>query len=225
MARKFFGVILIINGAALCFAGSIYLFALMAGVVFLGVVGLICGGASNFNFVTLESKKYMIALVVVVALALGGVAAYFAYNLGEKYGMTIMAAVLGFAIGIVGCTVGKVKSALVKAGVCIFLAGLGYYIGKTYTKYANSIVTACVGAFMLIVGISEYDPKAPDFFSSDEFLTEDGQSVDISSLHDKRTIAYLVGIVVFSAAGSFIQLKYVASELQDDDDMFHKDNA
>lgn len=58
LVKKFFGVILIVNGALLCFAGSQYLFIALSGLIFLVVTGAIAGAANGLNFVSKDSPKY-----------------------------------------------------------------------------------------------------------------------------------------------------------------------
>lgn len=76
---KFFSVIVILNGLLLCFVGSFYVPIALSCLIFLIVTVAIGGGASNFNLVTTKTKTPIIVGVAVLAVALGGLAAYFAF--------------------------------------------------------------------------------------------------------------------------------------------------
>lgn len=77
---------------------------------------------------------------------------------------------------------------------------------------------------MLIVGIAQYDKNAPAVISEGD-IDELPDTEDLPQ--DKKTIArylaYVFGWVVLLCGGSFVQLKYIASDDCDEDDMMNKD--
>lgn len=151
-AMKFLGVILIVNGLALCFAGSLYLFIALSGVAAFAILGIILGLSSNLNLITIDSKTYQIAIVVVVAVVLAGLGAYFSFVYTSKYASTIIAALCGVTIGVIITTMAMVRNNFIKAGVIVVLSILGAYIGKEFNKYVKSIGTAVVGALLIAIG-------------------------------------------------------------------------
>lgn len=140
------------------------------------------------------------------------------------YGASIIAFCLGGVIAAVVTAAAQVQDNMVKSVVIILACLLGFYLGQTYNKYMKSIGTAILGAFLISRGVASYDPKAPSIFTTGSLKVDDVE-FDADQLKDKRTIAYLAFVVVFSCIGSFVQLKFIAPPDEDKDDMFHPDNA
>ena len=83
--------------------------------------------------------------------------AYFTFRFAEKYAAAIFACAGGAALGLILSS--SVQNVHAKPAGVIFGGLIGGYIGKQFNKYVKSIGTAIVGATMIVIGVSMYDPK------------------------------------------------------------------
>lgn len=225
---KFVGVILIINGLCMTFAGSKFLFLALASLVFFGTFMITMVGLLNLGLVSKSSPKGLLIGVLIGASVIGGLAAYFGYALAQAYAGSIISGAVGASIAIM-LTI-KVHNSMIKSVIIVLAVFIGIYIGQQFNKYVKSIGTAIIGGTMLVAGIAQYDDSAPALFSEGSIKNEDGSSFNIDEIkNDKkvagRWIAYIGSWIVLVGLGSFIQLKYVASDDCDEDDMMNKDFA
>jgi len=228
MAGKFIGVILLVNGVCMAFAGSKFLFLALASLIFFAVSGLVFGIVSNLGFITLSSPKGLVIGLTIASGIVGGIAAFFGYQLAQKYAASIVAGAVGACIALM--LTGGVANKTIKLGIIFVAIIVGVYLGKQFNKYVKSIGTAIIGATMLVIGVAQYDPEAPEIFASGQITDDNGDIFDIDEIKSDKTIAgrwigYVGGFIVISCFGSFIQLKYVASDDEDEDDMMNKDFA
>jgi len=229
MAGKFIGVILLVNGVCMAFAGSKYLFLAIGSLIFFGVSGLVFGVVNNLGLITMSSPKGLVIGLTIASGIVGALAAYFGYQIAQGYAASIVAGAVGACIAIM--LTGGVKNKTVKLGIIFVSIFAGIYIGKMYNKYVKSIGTAVIGATMLMVGVAQYDPEAPEIFASGSIKSENGEDVfDLDEIKSDKKVAgrwigYIGGFIVVSGLGSFVQLKYVASDDEDEDDMMNKDFA
>ena len=188
--KKFIGIISIVVGLALAFAGSKFI-PLVLGVLLGSGVFFFC---FLIGAVVINGTGAMIGLTV-VGLILGGAAGYFGYKVLERYGTRVLAFVSA-AIGIMLLTTlipqippaGKLAAA--------FVGGIFGFVLSGYAKaYIESIGTAIIGSGMFVLGLDQYLPGLPDVLpKSGAQITQLGAA----------TFGYLAGFVVLVVIGSFI---------------------
>lgn len=190
---KFLGAILIVNGIALLFFGSRYIFVVMSLVTGLFVFGVIVGGAYNVGVLNDPSKGKVIG-VGALGLVAGVLAAYFGHQLAVQYAVAILSSSVGVVGGLVFTK--RLDNPIVTIIACVILGGLSFKLGQAYNKYIKSIGTAVIGAFCLLTGIFSYaTPPNPE-------LKEDRV----------KSIGVMVATILATCLGSFVQLKYIAPD-------------
>ena len=188
--KKFIGIIAIVVGLALTFAGSKFI-PLVLGVLLGSGVFFFC---FLIGAVVIKGTGAMIGLTV-VGLVLGGAAGYFGFKSIEKYGVKVLS-FISAAIGIM--LLATLIPQIPPAGklAAAFVGGIVGFVLSGYAKaYIESIGTAIIGSGMFILGLDQYLPGLPDV------LPKDG--AQITQL-GAATFGYLAGFVVLVVIGSFI---------------------
>ena len=146
---KFLGVILIVLGALMTFAGAKFLFYAIAAIIMVGVSGASFVLAFNLFLSSLSGVVQVAGLVGCILL--GCAASYFTYQLAQSYAAAIISTAVGVSIAL--AVTSAMKNPVVKAVVLVLGGLVGFYIGKTFNKYVKSIGTAVIGSTMLVAGI------------------------------------------------------------------------
>jgi hypothetical protein len=195
--KPFSGVLLILVGGLMTFAGCKFLFQLVSAVVTLVTTILFYLIVSNLFFTIKTGAGLKIGLLV-VAIALGLGAAYISYKLTTKYAIPIVAAAAGgFGFKLI-TNVAGLRNEYAVIAVLVLGVIVGAYVGVKLNEFVRTIGTAFLGSYILIRGAGFFFGGFPD----------GADDVDVKGLkvHDK-IVWYFVGFVVFFIAGSVVQYK------------------
>lgn len=216
---KFMGAIEIVLGLVLCFLGSKFIFYVIRFLIFIAVNAFTWLFCYNLNIVKFESGNKMVFVVAVVALVAGIAVAHYLGNFAERYGVAILSGFCGAAIAFVLLANLRINS--VTKQTIMIITGIAFvYFGANYNKYVKSVGTACIGAFFFMHGIGQYAGGFPE-------LMDDIQVGDVNySMNNLKEnpgyIGYIAGMFIFTCVGSFVQLKYIAPDDEDEDDIMGK---
>jgi hypothetical protein len=212
-----------VAGLLICFLGSKFLFYVLRALLFFGVAGFFWLALYNLNLTSFnDSNTPHLILFGIISVVLGGAAAYFFGNFAEQYAASIIAGACGFAIAFMMLSNSKMSDDMVHlvSGIAALICA---YFGRLYNKYIKSVGTALIGAFFTSQGIGYYAGGFPSFFNSFEI---EGRSINLKDLDvSPKFLLYFCMIVVFTALGSFVQLKYIAPEDEEEDDMMKQEFA
>ena len=183
------GIIFILLGALMTFAGAKFLFYLVAVCIAFFVTIAFYLFFSNLFFGP-STEIGLKVFVLILALAFGGTAAYFGYKFTRAWAIAIVAA---------GAGVMAFKLLLSLCGVmnnyveCVyFLAGavIGALIGKKFNNFVRTIGTAFIGSYILMRGFG---------------FIFDGFPNTIDDLKANNMIVYyFISFIVFFVAGSIV---------------------
>mmetsp|Transcript_10013 Transcript_10013/g.15187 ORF Transcript_10013/g.15187 Transcript_10013/m.15187 type:complete len:291 (-) Transcript_10013:51-923(-) len=223
--KKFIGAFEIIAGIALCFFGSKFIFWTLRFLLFVLVNTVSWALLYNLHIISENSNPGLLIAVALASIVGGIVVAYYFGNFAEKYGVAMLA---GFAGGFIMfmLTANLDLKALYKQILIVATAIGAIYIGKTYNKFIKSFGTACIGSFFMMHGLGQYLGGFPSFVGVKQQLADSGVDVtdiDITDMKSHSFLLYILGMVVLTAVGTFVQLKYIVADEEDDDDMMKKD--
>jgi len=197
--KPFTGVILILVGGLMTFAGAKFLFQLVSAVVTLVVTIVFYLVVSNLFFGLKTTAGPKIGLLV-AALLLGIGAAFLSYKLTIKFAIPIVAGVGGgFGFKLVSNLAG-IRNEYAAIGILVLGICAGAYLGYKLNEFVRTIGTAFLGSYILIRGAGFFFGGFPE--------AGDVKNVDMSEVkaHDK-IVWYFVGFIAFFIAGSVVQYK------------------
>lgn len=208
----FTGAILIVVGIIMTFFGSRFMQFMIAFLVCFGVTCAL--SLVGYNFLNSEkAQMWHLILLLVLALAFGILAGYFAWQFAKNWATTILAFWLGIMATLMILKLAKVSNqniTLIAAGVG---GVIGAYIGSKYNRGIKQFGTAIIGSFILIRGVSTYIGNFPSEFSEDEatkkLLNPDNGTV----LY--YTLGYLVAFIVLALVGAWFQRRKLPPEDED----------
>ena len=186
------GVIGIIFGGIMTFAGAYFIVYLLSGVSAIFVCVFFYAIVSNIFF-TVKTGTGIKVTVLILALALAAAAAYFGKKLIQHWGSSIIAALAGgmgvkFLFTIVGLLNGWAQLAGVILG-----AALGFYLGLKVEVYVKTIGTAFLCSYILMRGFGFIFGGFPDSAS------------DIKNAgKNNMVIYYMLGFIVIFVGGSVL---------------------
>jgi len=215
----FLGIILIVGGGGLTFAGAkliLIAFTLLVGLTVTGVLFMV-----TYNlFIPSGSSSGLYIGVMIVCLLIGGVLGYLSQKFAKAWATTLLATWAGFvAMSLLVKAAGIYNSTAV---ICLSIAGAvgGGFLGKKLDKHIKSFGTAFIGSYLLIRGIGVYAGGYP----SESEIAKNAESGKVQK-YDAMIWAYLGMFVFFMVAGSFVQLKYLkAAEEEKKDDAFENED-
>merc|ERR1719265_630033 len=152
---------MIIGGLVMTFYGANFLIYALSFIVFLSVTFAIFFFFVNLRLVTdprlSEDDSFPVGLVVLVlvALILGGLVAYFAKKFITTYSTMLLGA---FGLGmVIFFVIDKIDvKDYVKFIVTAIGAALGGYFCQKADRYLKAILTSLIGSCLLMQGISFY---------------------------------------------------------------------
>lgn len=160
---KFMGVIEIILGLLLCFAGRKSIYVAFATLAFVATTGFVFAMAMNLNLIPglSEGKKGGLIGVLCAATIIGGIAAYL-FNKFAKAWATIIAGGIACAM-LIGVLIASTPASSTVKTVSIvvgFFAG-GFIVTKLGKAYVEVGITSLIGAIMFFMGCGSFDPNFP----------------------------------------------------------------
>lgn len=195
--KPFSGVLLILVGGLMTFAGAKFLFQLVSAVVTLVTTILFYLVVSNLFFTVKTGAGLKIGLIV-VALLLGLGAAYLSYKLTIRFAIPIVAGAGGaFGFKLISNLAG-IRNEYAVIAILVVGIVVGAYAGFKLNEFVRTIGTAFLGSYILIRG-------AGFFFGGFPEGADDVKVHEIKA-HDK-IVWYFVGFVVCFIAGSVVQYK------------------
>mmetsp|Transcript_11081 Transcript_11081/g.18555 ORF Transcript_11081/g.18555 Transcript_11081/m.18555 type:complete len:225 (-) Transcript_11081:62-736(-) len=219
---RFIGAIEIVLGLVMCFLGSKFIFYVLRGLIFAGVNAFIWLMCYNLNLVKFNSGNGQLIIIGLFALVAGVGLAYALGNAAEKYGVAIIAGFSGAAIMFILLANVRI-SAFEKEIICIVTGILFIYFGKNYNKYVKSAGTATIGSFFCMHGLGQYLGGFPDLMDVAVIDDIEYNTNDINQA--AGFIGYIVGMILLACIGTYVQLKHIAPDDEDEDDMMNKDFA
>jgi hypothetical protein len=159
----------------------------------------------NFGLISLTaSKGAVIGWIIgtfIVGTLFGLVAAYFFTKFAKKWTTALLGAMTGVILTLLLISP-LIKNDNIQLVVIIAIALLGGIAGYKYNRYIRVYSTSIIGAGLLAIG-------ANSFFGGLTFLNM--KAVKDQDLKQVTPIyaAYLVGFILISASGIYVQLKYI----------------
>lgn len=215
----FLGIILIVGGGGLTFAGAKLILIAFMLLVGLGAAGALFMVTSNL-FMPVGSSQGLYIGVLLVCLTLGGILGYLSQKFAKAWATTLLATWAGFvAISLLTKAAGIYNPTAI---LCLSIAGAvgGGLLGKKLDKHIKSFGTAFIGSYLLIRGIGVYAGGYP----SESEIAKNAEQGKVQK-YDAMIWAYLAGFVFFMVSGAFVQLKYLkAAEEDKKDDAFENED-
>jgi hypothetical protein len=208
--KPFTGVILILVGGLMTFAGAKFLFQLVSAFVTMITSILFYTVCSNLFF-DAKTAAWLKVIVLLLALALGVAAAYFSYKLTTKFAIPIVAGAGGaFGFKLIASVAGIRNEYAVIAILVVGIAA-GIFLGMKLNFYVKTIGTAFLGSYMFTRGLGFMFGGFPEIG-------------DVKKLHEikghDKIIYYFIGFIVLFIAGSVVQYKLFHVEGEEKDDTF-----
>jgi len=201
----FLGIILLVFGTAMTFAGNKLLLLAFAALIFLGVTGATFMVVYNLFLSNATMGVYV--TVAIISSILGGVAAYFSQKFAKAWATTLLAAWAGFvAISFLVKLVG-IYNQYATFTLTIIGTGLAAYFGRKLDKHIKSFGTAFIGSYLLIRGIGVYAGGYP----SESAIAKQTEAGNVAE-YNPLVWAYFAGFIFFIVAGTFVQFKYLKKE-------------
>ena len=204
----YIGIVLIVIGALLLFAGARFVLISFGAVVFfvssyflfIFVYGFLPQGSTSI---------YALVGLVLASIFVGVVAAIAASKFAEFWGTTVIGVGGGVALALFVLTFAKVKTEWITIVASVAAGLIGGILGKKFNKQVRCIGTSLIGAFILVRGVAFYVGNWPT-------------STSLSLLTSSNTYVtgYAVAIVGLSIIGSIVQLFLFRDEGINKDDEF-----
>lgn len=201
---RFAGVIEIIAGLALCFAGRKFVEYSVGFMVGAGTAGLIFMVSFNLGFMdSIKDGSIMIMIVVgAVSVLLGSIAGYCGYRFFKKWVVSIIGGIVAAVLLLILLSPWKtcpwiVKVLVVGVGICV-----GGYVGSKLDKLFKAVGTAIVGSFLLMHGLGSFAGGFPPIMAGGKHLKSMGV----------KGFGYIAGIIVFAIIGAVVQVKAYKEE-------------
>lgn len=195
----FLGVIAIIFGALMTYAGAKFLFIVLS----LMVAGITTGFAFIiiFNlFVPVTASKGTVGGLLFGCFVIGGIVTFFSYHLTVRAAVPVLAGVCGFFTFRVLYSMSGLRIPVVRI---LFMVGgfaLAAFLGHKVQGHVKTIGTAFIGSNIVIQGVSMY-----------------AGNIDMPNNTDVKKVptafwGYLVGWVVLFISGAVVQKRMFAEE-------------
>ena len=209
----FYGVLLILVGGLMCFAGRKFIFQVLGAVI--GFVAFaVLFGLSYAMFLPVDVSTGLLAGVIVVCVILGGLISWGTFKFTKAYTVQILAGVAGAVIFVMLGKMAKLHKAYFTYIFAILGAGLGVFLGNKFHKVVKSVATALIGSYLLVWGIGQYAPGYPGNLNIKVVAKNPDANME--------AIGYLAGFVVLAIAGFIVQMKKFRDEEEEEneDDAF-----
>lgn len=159
--------------------------------------------------------------MLLLSCIVGAVLAYYSLNFANKYAVSLLAGWLGgvcsaFILSAMTALDGKIKLCII-----IFFACLSIYLAKKANKQIKSVGTAIIGSFFMMHGLGNLIGGFPAIIAPTDLEINGKVIDDVTNNVDGAYVLYLLGFIIFSVLGSYVQIKYIA---HDDYELFN-DNA
>lgn len=226
--QKFMGAITLVVGILLAFVGSKFIIYVFGTLIFTIVTIVVFSIAYLFhliNPVNPNSTKGAIFGCIVASILGGGGLAFVAGRFVDQWAASLIAAFCGGLVPFMLLGPLKLKVS-VRVPIVLVFAVAAAYLSQKYNKFIKSAGTATIGGFFFMYGVGRYLGGFPGVSSvddeTDEALNKEGYTV-------LSAIAYIIGMVLVAALGTFVQLKYIHLEVnteekvEDDKDDFKKE--
>jgi len=194
--EPYMGVIGILVGGLMAFAGAKFLPGLFAATIGVFVTVAFYAICNNLFF-TLKTGTGIKVFVLIIALGLSVAASYFGYKFASNWAVSVVAALagaMGFKLLLSLC---GVMNDWAQLAAIILGAVAGAFIGRKVTYYVRTIGTAFLGSYILMRGCGFVFGGFPN--SAD----------DMKNIHaGNKVIYYFLGFIVVFIGGSVFQYKH-----------------
>lgn len=231
--KKFSGAVLIIVGAIMAFIGARFIIWVLGFLIFAAIQGIFFTVSYSAGFVdpyalyrsSIEdgSTAAVAVIIALLGVVLGCVAAKYLINFAALHLVPILAFVCGSLIGFMLTATLPLDGDLIYVKILLDGAcgGVAAYFSYRANQYIKTVGTAVIGSFMLFKGIGTIRGDFPRLLDNIQSGAIDQSELDKAmdgDLGDRATL-YLVGTVLVSIIGSYVQLKITCKEIADDDMM------
>ena len=211
--KPYTGVLMILIGGLMTFAGAHFLFQLVSTFVAMITTIVLYLIISNLFFGN-KTAAWLKVIVLLLALAVGSGAFYFSYKFGQRFAIPIVAGAGGaFGFKLISNVAGVRNE---YAAIAVLVAGVvaGVFIGIKFNFYVKTIGTAFLGAYIFTRGAGFFFGGFPE-------------AGDVKKMHkgvkpDDKILYYFIGFIVLFIAGAVVQYKLFHSEIESEkeDDTF-----
>ena len=194
----FYGVILLVVGSLMCFAGRKFVFIVLGSVI--GFVAFaVLFGLSYALFLPVDISTGLLAGVIFVCALIGGALSYGTFKFTKAYTVQILAGVAGAVIFVMLGKMAKLHKAYFTYIFAIIGAAVGVFLGTKFNKVVKSGATALIGSYLMVWGVGQYAPGYPGNLNI--------KTVAKNPNANMEAIGYLAGFVILAIAGFIIQMR------------------
>jgi hypothetical protein len=190
----FAGIIFILFGGVMCFAGSKFLFWIITTLIFVVSDALMFLLAFNL-FIDLKSPTGLVIGVLCFTTVVAGLIAYFGNKAAQKLAVPILGGCAGAALLDITVKTFDVTNVYVNMAALVIGGAGGAYAGLHLDRHVKTISTAIIGSFLFFRGLGFYLPGYPGMEMAD-----DPENVE----YDPTALAYIAGNIVFAILGAYV---------------------
>jgi len=209
----FFGVIAILFGLLMTYAGAKFMFVVLSILV----AGLTTGLSFLliFNlFVPVTASKGVVGGILFACFLLGGIVTYFVYHITIRAAVPVLAGICGMFLMLALYGLTKMRIPIVRILFMVAGFALGSFFGHKAQGHVKTIGTAFIGANIIIRGVSMYAGNL-------DVPNGAGNVKDIPTAF----WGYLIGWLFLFISGSVVQKKLFADEENKEDAFKDEDEA
>jgi len=210
--KPYTGVLMILIGGLMTFAGAHFLFQLVSTFVAMITTIVLYLIISNLFFGN-KTAAWMKVIVLVLALTVGAGAFYVSYKFGQRFAIPIVAGAGGaFGFKLISNVAG-LRNEYAAIAVMVFGIIAGVFIGIKFNFYVKTIGTAFLGAYIFTRGAGFFFGGFPE-------------AGDVKKIHeikgDDKILYYFLGFIGLFISGAVVQYKLFHSEIESEkeDDTF-----
>lgn len=208
----YFGVLAIIFGALMTYAGAKFLFVVLS----LLVAGLTTGISFLliFNlFVPVTASKGAVGGLLFACFVLGGIVTFVSYKFTTRAAVPVIAGICGMFAFLALYRLTKLHIPIVRIVFMVAGFALAAFFGHKVQGHVKTIGTAFIGANIIINGVSMY-----------------AGNIDMPNKADMKAVptafwGYLVGWLFLFISGAVVQKKLFAEEDSKEDAFEDQDEA
>ena len=202
----FWNLILIGFGITMTFYGARFMFQAIGLILAVFVTSFLF--MMSYNLFLPHDNLWLLGFFLFICAFLGGYVSYISYSFAKTWGVSLISAWAGLAVGLI---IAKVffDNATLTLLTAIAASLTSAYLGKKLNVFVKSFGTAIFGSYCIIKGIGGYAGGLPkNIFTGSEHI----QQVDL----DYKAYLYISSFVLLAVFGSKFQSKSMKAKSDDD---------